>query len=336
MYEEEFRKIDTNTVEQAKARAAYEQTLTSLQSGFRQRGDLDGTVAVLQEQQRFRQDGNVPAAPAPATHAAVASAQAACGATMTRVEEEKQRLLARLKAAYARSLGDLVRKHVRANAIEDAKAANVEPQRIEAELATHRETVRPPDKAPEPAVVTYSERSAFAAAAGPLKPIDFGKACLSGQSHTPYHTADGLAIDAFRFVGVKAAGGYGCGVFLAEGMHRSGWSGDPVTLMGPSSGHLLVTPPANVTAVGFELYTVSGSDPRPFGQDVHVTLSDGDRFIIRTHLKPRLAFAGFVCSRPITTIRIETVTGVHNPCISAFVYRQADGANAIPRPAGLW
>lgn len=41
---------------------------------------------------------------------------------------------------------------------------------------------------------------------------------------------------------------------------------------------------------------------------------------VQTSTKPHLTFAGFTSSAPFATVRIETTTGVHSPCISAFLF----------------
>lgn len=106
----------------------------------------------------------------------------------------------------------------------------------------------------------------------------------------------------------------------ANDRFRSGWSGEPTVLNGPVDGTICIDLPPRTRALGFNVYTLSGSDPEPYGQEIQVTLSTGDIITLPTLNKPDLAFAGFVSPIPIASVRVGALTGVHNPNLSLFVY----------------
>jgi hypothetical protein len=167
----------------------------------------------------------------------------------------------------------------------------------------------------------FSDRPAFLGAVKPTGEVTF----TAGHSNradrlTDYSTPQGLTLGGVRFTGPSPSCGFGLCVITPCDAFRSGWEGNPMALNGPSDGAIMLYPPPRTVAIGVEAYTVSGDQPRPYGQTIRLTTSAGEKKDLPTQEKPTLAFLGVSSGQPLEWIKLETLTGKHNPQLTSVVY----------------
>lgn len=133
-YEREQNKIRTNNASVLVADADYLKALEALQSGFKQQGDFEGTLAVVTERKRFEATRMVPDAPTNTLPAVIVKAQADYRAVLARTELEKARQSAKLNAAYVKALKELIKTYLAADKMTEAAAVDKEIKKAEAEI----------------------------------------------------------------------------------------------------------------------------------------------------------------------------------------------------------
>lgn len=329
-YDRELGKIRTNNASVLAADADYQKALERLAAEYKQQGDFENTMALAAERKRFEAIRMVSDTPTNTLPVAVAAAQADYRAALARAESDKDMQIVKLNASYVKALKELIKTYLNADKMADAEDVNKEIHRIEAERkkvdekppATTDTTNVAGTPATHTAVEWHSDRKAFLAVVKNPVHIDFKSANTKSALSTDCSTAAGLSLHNVKFTGVYSDRFALSVIDPRNDAQHAGWTGEPTALGGPNDGYLEITLPTGTTAVGFDLYTASGSSPEPFAQDVLVTLSTGDAFTIPTFHKPKLAFAGFTSPKPITSVRIEIPTGTHNPNIASFVFAQ--------------
>jgi hypothetical protein len=102
-------------------------------------------------------------------------------------------------------------------------------------------------------------------------------------------------------------------------------SGDQIQAVGP----LRATFSTPVTAVGFDFFTIL-----PYANPVNIHLSTGDTFLLQpTHLRPNMAFAGFVSDQPIDWVEIDTSSSTRRVLMDNLRYGEAFREAVVPEPA---
>ncbi len=115
------------------------------------------------------------------------------------------------------------------------------------------------------------------------------------------YTADGLTYNAIAGGSMDIVDSSYSSPYFNFGPGGALFSGSSTATVLPK---IQVTLPANTTAVGLDLMTVS-----PNAQSVVVTLNDGESFTIGTANRPTETFFGFTASAPVSTITF-TLTSV--------------------------
>lgn len=141
-YERELGRIRTNNVPVMTANSDYAKTLDALQGDFKKLGDFDNTMAVIAERKRFEATKMVPDKPPADLPPVICRAQADHRTSLLRAETERKKQIAKLNAAYAKALKELIKSYVIAGKIAEAEAANMEMRRAEAEYHLTEETLK--------------------------------------------------------------------------------------------------------------------------------------------------------------------------------------------------
>jgi hypothetical protein len=344
-YKRELSHINTNHVVAADAGRAYEKALEALSAEFKKQGDYDNTMSLLEEQKRFEKQKTVPADDPSGPIRAYDKARRQYHATVAEAERMRNEQRVTLLRSYTKALRDILRSLLANDKMTEGETVNTEVKRAEAELqrleaalqassppasneATAKPTTtsKPPEVAPEKMQVTqYNDSNAFIAALGGApKQIDFSSGIHGrGTLITSFNTSKGVLLENVRFIGVVTKGGYALGIIRPSSKDylRDGWKDSPTVLCGPAEGYTIAHLPEDTRAVGFSVYTVSGTASQPYGQDVRVTLSSNTVFTVHTGYKPDPTFVGFIANAPMKTIKIETATGTHNANVSAFLFK---------------
>jgi hypothetical protein len=181
-------------------------------------------------------------------------------------------------------------------------------------------------------ITTYSDPTAWQNAASVLQTITFeGLAPANGT--TTYTGATGVTTGGAEFIGYSSSGSswiqvidtnfsswfnFGSNDALLQDMDRPN-SGSPLPTIN-------VVLPAGVTALGFDLFTVS-----PSALNFTVTV-DGTPYTVPTDARPTLAFWGITSDTPITSIALTASGSIYNGSTSAlidnFQYGTADLSEA--------
>jgi hypothetical protein len=173
---------------------------------------------------------------------------------------------------------------------------------------------------PESETRFSTDRAAFLSATKPTGEITFAAGLTNNARLTDYSTAAGFSLGEMRFTGPSPSCGFALAVIAPHDPFRTNWEGNPMTLCGPCDGAIMIYPPPHTVAIGVEAYTVSGDQPQPYGQSIRITTSTGENQVLPTYEKPQLAFLCVTSAHPIEWIKLETLTGKHNPELATVVY----------------
>ncbi len=150
--------------QKAQALRTYEQWLDTALRSAKQKGDLDGYLAIEQEFKRFKAEKTVPE---PDTaQAQVAAAVTAYRATVKKADEDRDGKLRALVEKYVARLDAFTKQLVTQGKIEEAKKAKAEQNRMEFVLADLKPAEAPP---PPPDKPDAAPRDAGAASALPAE-----------------------------------------------------------------------------------------------------------------------------------------------------------------------
>lgn len=165
------------------------------------------------------------------------------------------------------------------------------------------------------AVVMYSSRTAWLAATAGVTTIDFeGIAAPASSVYYP----GGVSIGGVTFIDALTQ------LYVFDALYSPGntnWGSGASLITNASNDLVTAALPANVTAVGMDLFTVN-----PSGQTMLVGVSPGGIFPLATQPNPTLTFIGFVSTTPIVSVGIKGInsaTGIDN-----FSF----GTTSVPEP----
>ena len=170
----------------------------------------------------------------------------------------------------------------------------------------------------EASVVTYTSRAAWLAATSGVTTIDFeGIAGPAGSVHYPA----GVTIAGVTFTDGVAQ------LYVFDSLYspsNTNWGSGASLITNASNDLVTAVLPANVTAVGLDIYTVN-----PSGQLMLVGVTPGGIFPTATQVNPSRTFIGFISTVPITSVGlkgINSATGLDN-----FSF----GSAGVPEPGTL-
>jgi len=178
-------------------------------------------------------------------------------------------------------------------------------------------------------VLTFSDRQAFTSAANKLTVIDFeGSAPPSGFIN--YRAPNAFSIHGLQFT-LGGGGKFGPGaISLVGGWYYAGpiyetTTGAKITWSPPNqpgNAYLEVRLPANVTAVGTDLWAVQ---PAVSSVEASVATTDGQTQTanISTSTRPAASFIGFTSSTPISSIRFTIPRGQTGLILDNFTFGQS-------------
>lgn len=172
-------------------------------------------------------------------------------------------------------------------------------------------------------VNTYTDRTAWTAAAGVVTTIDFNGLA---STTSPYTTAylSGITIDGVTFVSYDGDGNPNLMAYGASSAAGNWGSGDYLR-GGYAPGYLQATiAGSGSTAIGFDLMSFSA------GKTITVTFSSGEVRSIATSALPNRVFFGVISDTPITSVRYAGNSGF--TLLDNFSYLQAE---ETPE-AGTW
>lgn len=168
------------------------------------------------------------------------------------------------------------------------------------------------------AVVTYTNRAVWLAAASGVTTIDFeGIAVAAGSVHYPA----GVTIAGVTFTDALAQ------LYVFDSLYspsNTNWGSGASLITNASNDLVTAVLPANITAVGIDLFTVN-----PSAQMMLVGITPGGIYPTVTQANPSLTFIGFISTAPIISVGmkgINSATGLDN-----FSF----GTTAVPEPGSL-
>ena len=178
-------------------------------------------------------------------------------------------------------------------------------------------------------VKTYTSRTAWAAAVSGPTTINFGTAApVAAGTFTSYQTPPGITLSGVNFASTRSGGivsitsqTFCCSTYLR---------GSDQLVSNHDGTGIVVTLPANVTAFGFDLFSVVSGNSAGTNQDsVDVTVA-GQKYAVRTAAAPATVFIGFVSSTPISSFTIvpEQTNGATEANLINFAY-----ASTVTPPA---
>jgi hypothetical protein len=195
------------------------------------------------------------------------------------------------------------------------------------------------------APVLYTDRSAWAAAAGgAATTIGFDGIAPAG-GFTLFDTPSGLTLGGVNFVGSSA--GNSTLPYYLRVVHPQffptyyEWGSGPVLHGAPDyvapsgaggpNSHIAASLPANVTAVGSDI--MSFLQYASVFRIVVTTSGGASTFMVPTAANPTRAFAGFVSTSPITAIRFQAINGF--PVLDNFAMVTGGGPPTGGAPTNL-
>ncbi len=145
-------------------------------------------------------------------------------------------------------------------------------------------------------ISTYTDRTAWTAAAGVVTVIDFNGLASTTNPYTTEYLG-GITLDGVTFVSYDGAGNPNLMAYGASSAAGNWGSGDYLR-GGYSPGYLLATlPGSGSTAIGFDLMSF------PAGKTITVTFSSGEVRNIATLAAPNRVFFGVITDTPVTSIQ---------------------------------
>ncbi|MGD0630440.1 MAG: hypothetical protein ABR987_13875 [Terracidiphilus sp.] len=179
---------------------------------------------------------------------------------------------------------------------------------------------------------TYSSEAAFDFASTGLTTISFDVLAPQPGTYSSYATPPGVTLSGVNFSStgslIAAVSDTFCCTTYARGSD---------TLDSGPANNIVATLPANTTAIGFDLYTVTLGDPDGAAGNADIVVN-GTTYIVGTDPAPSLVFFGITSSSPISSLAIsaEQVGAGTAVDLTDFSFGNAKPATSVPEGGSVW